>query len=55
MKANKMKNRTIKIDDELWNEISKTAKNLKTSKGAIIRIAVIQYLNKMQKHLGKDE
>jgi predicted transcriptional regulator len=49
MKANKMKNKTFKVDDELWAEITKTAKNLKTSKGAIIRIAVIQYINKIKK------
>lgn len=49
MKKDKMNNKTFKVDDELWAEITKTAKNLKTSKGAIIRIAVIQYINKIKK------
>lgn len=49
MKKDKMNNKTFKVDDELWTEITKTAKNLKTSKGAIIRIAVIQYINKIKK------
>lgn len=49
MKANKMKNRTFKIDDELWQEIEKMKSKTRMNKSVIIRIAIIQYLNKLQK------
>lgn len=49
MKANKMKNRTFKIDDVLWQEIEKMKSKTRMNKSVIIRIAIIQYLNKLQK------
>ena len=41
--------RSIRIDDYLWEELNKASAKLKINNSALIRIAVIEKLNKILK------
>lgn len=48
----RMKLRTIKIDDFLWGELEKTSQRVKCNKSSLIRMAIIEKLQSINKEYG---
>ena len=42
-----MKNRSIKVDDFLWEELDKCSKTIGQSKSSLVRTAIIEKLNRI--------
>lgn len=46
--------RSVRIDDELWEELEKVAQRLKIDKTSIIKMALIEKIQRMQRDWNED-